>query len=158
VKQFSISQVATQFGLRTSALRYYEEVGILPPVNRVSGRRRYDVAMLRRLAVIQRARQIGFTLNEIRELFTGYHPRISASHRWRELSLRKLAELEAAHERIMTMTNLLRRMANCECDALDDCGAGLLRNSCAQPPTHIVADFTGRTAASRMSERRKLRR
>src|SRR5207244_2892900 len=143
--------VAKQFGLRTSALRYYEQVGILPQANRVSGRRRYDVAILRRLAVIQRARQIGFSLDEIRELFSGFQPGLPASHRWRQLSQRKLAELEASLERIMTMKNLLRRMATCECDALDDCGASLLRHSCAETPGHTDANFAGRTDSSAMS-------
>jgi MerR family transcriptional regulator, redox-sensitive transcriptional activator SoxR len=158
VKQFSISEVAKQFGLRASALRYYEQVGILPQANRVSGRRRYDIPMLRRVAVIQRAREIGFTLDEIRELFTGFQPGISASHRWRQLSQRKMAELEASLERIMTMKDLLRRMASCECDALDDCGASLLRNSCIPAPAQTVGNVLGRASASRMLEKRKLLR
>jgi len=58
----SISEVASQIGLRPSAIRYYEQIGILPPAQRVSGQRRYDVTALHRLVVIQRARQTGFTL------------------------------------------------------------------------------------------------
>ena len=134
MKQLSISQVAKQFGLRTSALRYYEQVGILPQPNRMSGQRRYDVSILRRLAVVQRARQLDFSLDEIRELFCGFQPGTSASHRWQQLSQRKLVELEASLERIMTMKELLCRMATCKCDALDECGAGILRNSCVRTP------------------------
>lgn len=40
----SISKVAKQIGLRPSAIRYYEHIGILPPARRVSGQRRYDVS------------------------------------------------------------------------------------------------------------------
>jgi MerR family redox-sensitive transcriptional activator SoxR len=123
----TITQVATQFGLRSSALRYYEQIGILLPPNRVSGRRRYDGAALNRLALIQRARQLGFSLDEIRELFGGFRPGTPASQRWRELSRRKLAELEASVGRIMIMQRLLRQMGNCRCDALDECGAGILQ-------------------------------
>ena len=68
----SISEVANQIGLRPSAIRYYEQVGILPQAQRVSGQRRYDVTVLHRLIVIQRARQTGFTLSEIKELFFGF--------------------------------------------------------------------------------------
>src|ERR1700732_2577493 len=93
MRPLTITQVAKQFGLRPSALRYYEQIGILLPANRVSGRRRYDGAALRRLAVIQRARQLGFSLDEIRELFGGFRPGTPASQRWQELSQRKLAEL-----------------------------------------------------------------
>jgi len=126
----TISQVAQQFGLRSSALRYYEKVGILQPANRVSGRRRYDVTALRRLAVIQRARQVGFSLDEIRELFGGFRVGVPASQRWQELSRRKLVELEASVERIVVMQKLLRGMCNCRCDVLDECGAALLTKHC----------------------------
>jgi MerR family transcriptional regulator, redox-sensitive transcriptional activator SoxR len=128
MRALTITQVAKQFGLRSSALRYYEQIGILLPANRVSGRRRYDGAALRRLAVVQRARQLGFSLDEIRELFGGFRPGTPASQRWRELSRRKLVELDASVERIMIMQKLLRQMDNCRCDALDECGAGILRS------------------------------
>jgi MerR family transcriptional regulator, redox-sensitive transcriptional activator SoxR len=126
----TISQVARQFEVRASALRYYEQIGILPLASRVRGRRRYDDSVLRRLAVIQRARQCGFSLKEIEQLFSGFKPGASASQRWQQLSQRKLAELEASMERIKLMQSLLRRMNNCRCDALDECGAGLLRHMC----------------------------
>src|SRR6516165_8617682 len=51
----TISEVANQIGLRPSAIRYYEQIGILPPAHRVSGQRRYDVTALHRLTLIQKA-------------------------------------------------------------------------------------------------------
>jgi len=139
VQAFTISQVARQFGLRPSALRYYEQIGILPVTNRVSGRRRYDSASLRRLAVIQRARDAGFALNDIRELFGGFRPGVPASQRWLQVSQRKLAELDNTLERLRLMRDLLNRMGNCKCDALDECGAALLRTIAAQPPRQPAA-------------------
>jgi len=59
----SISEVAKQIGLRPSAIRYYEQIGVLPPAHRVSGQRRYDPTVLYRLAIIQRARQLGFIID-----------------------------------------------------------------------------------------------
>jgi MerR family redox-sensitive transcriptional activator SoxR len=123
----SISSVAKQFGLRASAIRYYEKIGVLPRAERTSGQRRYDGTVLRRLAVIQRAQQVGFSLDEIRELFSGFHGGTPASRRWQQFSDRKLAELEAAMERIKIMQGLLLRMNNCRCATLDQCGEGLLR-------------------------------
>src|SRR5262252_9322312 len=90
----SISEVSRQIGLRPSAIRYYEQIGILPPAHRVSGQRRYDPSVLYRLAIIQRARQLGFTLTEIRQLFSGFRDSTRASERWRTLSQRKHAELD----------------------------------------------------------------
>lgn len=62
MSQLTISQVARQVGLQPSAIRYYEQIGILLSAQRIGGMRRYDTTVLRRLAVIQRARQTGFTL------------------------------------------------------------------------------------------------
>lgn len=70
----AISDVARVFGLRTSAIRYYEQIGILPQPVRRNGQRRYEKSALFRLAVVQRARESGFTLDEIRELFFGFRP------------------------------------------------------------------------------------
>ena len=124
--QLTISEVARTFGLRPSAIRYYEEIGILPEAFRTSGQRRYDGSVLRRLAVIQRAQQTGFTLDEIKQLFFGFEPGTSPSKRWQEMSERKLAELEALVDQIKTMQRLLERIQNCRCDALDECGKRLL--------------------------------
>jgi len=122
----AISEVARVFGLRTSAIRYYEQIGILPQALRKSGQRRYGETVLFRLAVIQRARETGFTLDEIRELFFGFRPGTTPPKRWRELSRRKLIELKKRMERLKMMETLLKRMENCQCDALDECGKKLL--------------------------------
>lgn len=146
MRSLTISQVARQFGLRPSALRYYEQIGILPVPNRVSGRRRYDQASLRRLAVIQRARDAGFSLADIRELFAGFNPGVPASQRWRHVAQRKLTELDDLLQRLLLMKDLLNRMGNCRCDALDECGAALLRTNCSQPPRRPGARRRGFTA------------
>jgi MerR family redox-sensitive transcriptional activator SoxR len=124
--EFAISDVARRFGLRTSTIRYYEEIGVLPPPLRKNGRRRYDRSVLVRLAVIERARQAGFTLDEIRELFGGFQPATRPPQRWRKLSERKIAELRVRMERLKLMETLLRQMQHCRCDALEECGEELL--------------------------------
>ena len=70
--QWSISEIGRKVGLRASAIRYYEQIGILEPARRVSGRRHYDDRVLYRLAVVRRAQEAGFTLDEIRQLFFGF--------------------------------------------------------------------------------------
>jgi len=125
----AIAEVARVFGIRTSAIRYYEKIGILPLPSRRSGQRRYGESVLFRLAVIQRARETGFTLEEIRKLFFGFRPGTRPPKRWRELSERKLTELQDRMERLKTMETLLKRLENCRCSALDECGKKLLRRS-----------------------------
>ena len=127
----TISEVAKQVGLRPSAIRYYEQIGILLPAQRISGQRRYDPTVLHRLEVVQRARQSGFTLDEIRQLFFGFRNTAPASERWQKLSRRKLEELQELTSQIQSMQQLLRSMMDkCHCDTLDQCGRGILRSSC----------------------------
>jgi len=130
--QLTISEVARQVGLQPSAIRYYERIGILPPAQRISGQRRYDTTVLYRLAVIQWARQVGFTLEEIRQLFFGFRNVTRASERWRKLSRRKLVELDVLMDGIKTVRRLLEKMMqNCRCDTLEQCGKGIFRSGFA---------------------------
>ena len=123
----AISDVARVFGLRTSAIRYYEQIGILPPPMRKNGQRRYDNSALFRLAVVQRARETGFTLEEIRELFFGFPPGTRPPKRWHKLSERKMAELRERMNRLKLMETLLDSVKECRCNALDECGEKILR-------------------------------
>ena len=126
--QLTISEVARQVGLQASAIRYYEQIGLLPPAQRMSGQRRYDTTVLYRLAIVQMARQLGFTLDEIRELFFGFGNATRASERWQTLSRKKLAELEGLMDGIKTVRRLLKRMTqNCRCNTLEQCGREIFR-------------------------------
>ncbi len=131
--ELTISEVARQVGLQASAIRYYERIGLLPRPPRISGQRRYDTTALYRLVIVQRARQLGFTLDEIRELFFGFSDKTPASKRWLRLSQRKLAELGKLMAEIKTMQMLLRRMIdNCSCKTLEQCGHGIFHHGLAR--------------------------
>src|SRR5687767_619874 len=92
-----IGEVAQRAGVRTSLIRYYEEVGLLPEPLRVSGQRRYDETVLRRLAVIDVAQRAGMSLDEIRLLIE--HGNRPLSSQLQELAVRKLPEIDALIER-----------------------------------------------------------
>ena len=146
--QLTVSEVARQLGLRPSAIRYYERIGVLLPAQRISGQRRYDNTVLHRLAVVQRARQTGFTLDEIRQLFFGFRDGTPASKRWQKLSRRKLAELESQLERIKTIQHLLRRMMQCcRCDTLDECGRAMFRKASSSVTAKPLAQVLGRRSS-----------
>jgi MerR family transcriptional regulator, redox-sensitive transcriptional activator SoxR len=121
----SIGEVAQRAGVRPSALRYYESIGVLPTPERENGRRRYDGEVLRevldRLAVVRVAQQAGFTISEIRMLLDGFSEDTPPSERWRVLAREKLPEVEALVERALGMKNLLDRGLRCECLRLEDC-------------------------------------
>ena len=124
--KLAISGVARAFGLRTSAIRYYEQIGILPPPVRKNGQRRYEKSALFRLAVVQQARESGFTLEEIRELFFGFQPATGPPKRWHKLSERKIVELRARMKQLKLMETLLKQIQGCRCNALEQCGKKLL--------------------------------
>jgi DNA-binding transcriptional MerR regulator len=89
VSELTIGELARRAGVATSALRYWEELGLLPAPARVSGQRRYPESMLGVVGVILLLQDAGFTLAEQKAL--------AASHgagEWRELAGRKLGELD----------------------------------------------------------------
>jgi MerR family redox-sensitive transcriptional activator SoxR len=114
----SIGEAAKRVGLRPSALRYYERLGLLPAPERVSGRRRYDEALLLRLRVIEFGRECGFSLAEIRQLFSGR----PYSARLRRLAARKLEQVARAIERLGAMQSLLSSALRCDCLTPEQCG------------------------------------
>ena len=121
----SISAVARRAGVRPSAIRYYESVGLLPAPARVSGHRRYDANVLPRLALIGAAQQMGFTVAEIGALLHGFSPDTPASARWRVLAVQKLPQVEALIARAQGMKRLLEEALTCGCLTLDACARTL---------------------------------
>lgn len=113
-----IGEIARCAGLRTSAIRYYERLGLLPAPERRSGRRRYDEDVLQRLEVIRFARDSGFTLREISKLFAGK----PYSAKLRELANAKITELEGMIARARTTRTLLMSALRCNCLTPEDCG------------------------------------
>ena len=117
----SICQVAKRTGLRTSALRYYEEAGILPPPARVSRRRVYDADAVRKIEVLKFAQQAGFTLEEIKTLLHGFRAETPLSARWQTLARAKLQELDVLAKRIQRMRRALDLGLKCGCIRIEDC-------------------------------------
>jgi len=120
----SISQVAARSGLRVSAIRFYEQQGLVRSVERRSGRRFFDESVVARLAAIELAKAAGFTLLEIRSVFAradgGGRPR------WDRLAKTKDRELAEAMKRLEQRRDVLALLATCTCPTVDECGRGLI--------------------------------
>jgi DNA-binding transcriptional MerR regulator len=114
----SIGDVASTSGLRPSALRYYEEAGLITPAGRRGGRRVYRPDVVSRLALVALAREVGFTIPEIAALLRGHG---NHKERFREMAERKLDEIDLQMERLQAMKRLLRAAAACECSGVDAC-------------------------------------
>jgi MerR family transcriptional regulator, redox-sensitive transcriptional activator SoxR len=120
-KELSIGEVATRAGVKTSTLRYYESIGLLPTAKRISGQRRYQEDTLQLLRVLQLAQDAGFTLAEMQTLVHGFASHTPPAARWQELASKKLAELDAQLERIKHMQGILHIALECGCLRLEDC-------------------------------------
>ena len=121
MEELTISEVARRSGVRATTIRYYESINVLPSPRRANGRRRYDVAILERLAFIHVAQRLGFTLSEIVLLFEQRETAVPLSERWQAMALHKLADVERlirhAHEVRQTLISGLE----CGCENLDEC-------------------------------------
>jgi DNA-binding transcriptional MerR regulator len=94
----AIGEVARESGKAASAIRYYEQIGLLPEPVRIAGRRRYGRDVIRTLAVIETAQRGGLTLDEIRLLLEASPDDGAATERLRHVAERKLPELDALFE------------------------------------------------------------
>jgi MerR family transcriptional regulator, redox-sensitive transcriptional activator SoxR len=121
VALLGIGAVAGLVGKRPSSIRYYEQIGLLPPPARVSGKRRYDAGTVRTLAVIDTAQRAGLTLDEIKELLAASPDDNAATARLRDLAARKLPQIAAQIERIELVRSWLECAARCQCPDLDEC-------------------------------------
>jgi len=122
----TIGEVARRTGLQTSALRYYEKIGLLPKTQRVGGLRRYETSVLNYLEVIDVAKRAGFRMDEIRHLFHGFGKGIPAFRRWQVLAQRKITEMDDLIARARKMKHLLKKADRCRCLDLEDCGKAFL--------------------------------
>ncbi len=104
-----------------SAIRYYEQIGLLPEPVRVNGRRRYDAGVVRTLAVIETGQRAGLALDEIRVLLSVSPDDPAAIDRLREVADRKLPEIVALIERSELVRGWLECAARCECPNLSQC-------------------------------------
>jgi MerR family redox-sensitive transcriptional activator SoxR len=117
----SIGDLARLTGKTAPTIRYYEQIGLLPPPARVSGRRSYGPAAARTLAVIDTAQRAGLSLGEIKTLLAASPGDGTAIDRLREVAARKLPEIAALIERSQLVRSWLEAAARCECPDLEEC-------------------------------------
>lgn len=112
-----ITEVARRSGLAASALRFYEEKGLIGAIGRRRGRRLYDEGVLERLALIALGRAAGFTLEEVKRTF-GADGRVSID---RTMLKAKADELERTVRRLKALQRGLRHAAACPARQHMDC-------------------------------------
>jgi len=118
----TIGEVARRSGVATSALRFYEERGLIRSERASSGHRRYPRPVIRRVAFIVFAQRVGLTLDEIREELAKLpENRVPRRSDWAKLSSSWTARID---ERIAELERLragLTECIGCGCLSLDRC-------------------------------------
>jgi MerR family copper efflux transcriptional regulator len=129
MKPLTIGQVAERAGVGIETVRFYEREGLLhrPARSPSSGYRLYEDDVITRLQFIQRAKELGFTLNEVKELLSlGVDPDTSCED-VRARAEAKVADIEGKIETLQRMRKALRRLTEAcgkagggsECPILD---------------------------------------
>jgi DNA-binding transcriptional MerR regulator len=128
----TIGELARRAGVTTSALRYYEELGLLPAPARISGQRRYPESAARLVAAILLYSDAGFTLAEQKALMASR----AGTPGWRQLAQRKLGELDEQIARAQAAREAIRHGLRCSHQDITQCpnfNAGITARLAGQP-------------------------
>src|SRR3982751_5880704 len=118
----TIGELATRSGMAPSALRYYEELGLITSSRTPSGRRRFERGTLRRLAFVRAARNVGLTLEEIAAaLATLPEGRTPTRADWMRLSRTWQARLDEQIAALQALREDLGSCIGCGCLSLRRC-------------------------------------
>jgi MerR family transcriptional regulator, redox-sensitive transcriptional activator SoxR len=118
----TIGQVADRSGVPHTALRFYEESGLIEAQRTAGNQRRYPRAVLRRLAFIRTAQRVGLSLEQIRDALAGLPDgRVPTKTDWARLSRSWRTELDARIDALQRLRDRLTGCIGCGCLSLRSC-------------------------------------
>ena len=117
-----ISETAELTGLPVKTIRYYEEIGLVVAARAENGYRTYNKQQVHRLAFLQRARALGFSIEECRLLLSLYDDKRRASSNVKQIAQEKVAEIDKKIDKLASMRATLIHLADtCHGDDRPDC-------------------------------------
>ncbi len=123
VKRFSVGEVARRAGVATSALRFYEEHGLIRSERNESGHRRYHADVLRRVSFIRTAQRVGLSLGEIGDALAALPDhRTPTAKDWDRLATSWRPRLDEQIAVLTRMRDQLDSCIGCGCLSLTACG------------------------------------
>ncbi|WP_407642696.1 redox-sensitive transcriptional activator SoxR [Desertihabitans brevis] len=148
--ELTIGEVAERSGVAPTALRFYEERGLIESTRNTGNQRRYRRTTLRRIAFIRSARRVGLTLEEIGEaLATLPASRTPTRADWARLSQAWRSRLDEQIERLERLRDQLDGCIGCGCLSLDSCALSNPDDALAdQGPGAVRLEATGRGRAA----------
>ncbi len=127
----NVGHAADRSGLPAKTIRYYEEIGLVAPLRAGNGYRDYSDDDVHRLMFLKRARGLGFSIEECRQLMTLYRDKSRASHDVKEIALGhvaaiedKIAELESMRVTLQKLVKACHGDQRPECPILEDIARG----------------------------------
>jgi MerR family redox-sensitive transcriptional activator SoxR len=142
----TIGQLSSRSGVATSALRYYEELGLITSERSAGNQRRYPQPTLRRVAFIRSAQRVGLTLDEVAEaLATLPEGRTPTKADWSRLSRSWRPRIDAQIERLERLRDKLDSCIGCGCLSLKTCALNNPDDEVApRGPGAVFLEPTGR--------------
>lgn len=121
--RLTIGKVAEQTGCHIETIRYYEKENLLPPPGRsAGGHRLYTSDLIERLVFIRRSRELGFSMQEIRELLSVVDGRQVSCERVKNLADTHLKDIRSKISDLRRMETTLRELSNqCSGDDVPEC-------------------------------------
>lgn len=119
---FSIGELSRRTGVKIPTIRYYEQMGLIDAPERSEGnQRRYTRDGLKRLAFIRHSRELGFSIDDIRELLDlSQHPDKPCGDA-HGIATRHLAHVRARIAKLKRLETELKRLSACDAGTLGDC-------------------------------------
>ena len=118
----TIGQLSERSGIATSALRFYETKSLISSIRTAGNQRRYNTSMLRRIALIQVAQSVGFTLEEItQELISLPMNKTPTKRDWERVAKKWQRDLDNKMKRIQSLQDNLSGCIGCGCLSMKKC-------------------------------------
>ena len=118
----NIGQAAQRANLPPKTIRYYEEIALIKPDRAMNGYRDYSDADIHRLRFLQRARSLGFTIEECRTLLSLYEDKHRASADVKAVARHKIGEIDRKIDELKSLRETLTVLVdNCHGDDRPDC-------------------------------------
>lgn len=119
---FSIGELAKRTGVKIPTIRYYEQMGLIDAPERSEGnQRRYTRVGLNRLSFIRHSRDLGFSIEDIKELLSlNQHPE-KPCHDAHQIAVQHLKDVQNRIAKLRRLEQELKRVSKCDADSVSNC-------------------------------------
>lgn len=119
---YSIGDLSRQTGVKIPTIRYYEQMGLIDALQRTEGnQRRYSKHELKRLSFIKHSRDLGFAIEDIRELLKLSEHREQPCGNAHDIAIRHLTDTKVKIKKLKKLERELNRISTCDSKTVGEC-------------------------------------